>query len=89
MKIIKTIQLTDREMDEYGKMRIFKNHWSKSVGRILHVLLTMLSDEETDIWNNVARRAGYESLLAMFRAGCRPRINWPLGVIEIVEDEEE
>lgn len=87
-KVIKTITLADREIEEFHKIMIEAGSIHTNLGRMISAMLKTLTEETNANWDSVARRAGYESSLAMHRAGCHPRLDWPRGVLEVVENDD-
>ena len=87
--VVKTIELTDHELQEYHRCLVDDNHSHEIIGKVLRALFSEIYKEKGVVWNSIARKAGYDSDLAMHRAGVHPLIDWARGVIDVVSNKKD
>lgn len=87
--VVKSIALTDRELTEYHKRMVEDSQAHRHIGKILRSMLAELGKDDRRTWDSIARKAGYDSSLAMHRVGVYPLIDWARGVIDVVSGKEE
>lgn len=81
--VLKTITLTDDERRRYRRGSAIQRRLRHRFSEVIQGILEEGLSAEDDVWDEFAKRFGYEDLYAVYDANCALTISWTTGVLTL------